>query len=146
MNAIDFLIKEHNKVRQMLKEISAESHRGEAKKNLFEILCDDLLRHETMEHKVWYPHFKNNSKLSDTVKHLLTEEKSTEKAIAQFDNLKTEAAWEEKFSKFRKDVIHHAAEEERDLFPEVRKLLSEAELEQIGKEMQAFKKEHIATQ
>jgi hemerythrin superfamily protein len=143
MNAIDFLIKEHNKVRQMLVDISDESHRDETKKKIFNSLCEDLLRHEAMEHKIWYPHFKNDKRLNDTVKHLLTEEKGAEKAIKQFENITTQQAWEEKFSKFKKDVEHHANEEEQKLFPEVKKILSDEELNKIGKEMYAFKNDHL---
>lgn len=140
MNAIDFLIKEHNKVRAMLLDMSDRSHHHETKKKKFTLLAQDLLRHETMEHEVWYPHFRN--KLSDTVKHLLTEEKGAEKAIKKLDSLKTEEAWEENFLKFKHDVEHHAQEEENNLFPEVEKILSDKELDDIGMKMYEFKKKH----
>ena len=39
--------------------------------------------------------FRN--KLLDTVAHLLTEEKSAQKAIMKLDFLKTEETWEENF-------------------------------------------------
>lgn len=140
MNAINFLKDEHERVKAILADINDGSHRDSTKKNLFAGLCQDLIRHETMEHKLWYPHFKN--KLSDTVKHLLTEEKSAEKAIKAFNNVKTQNEWDEKFSKFKKDVEHHAHEEEHELFPQVVKILDEEQLEAIGKEMRAFKKEY----
>jgi hemerythrin superfamily protein len=137
MNAIEFLIKEHDRVRRGLSDISDKSHHYETKVKMFHQLCQELIRHETMEHKVWYPHFRN--KLNGTVKHLLTEEKNAETAIKQFETIKTQEAWEEKFSKFKKDVAHHAYEEEHQLFPEVKKILSEKDLEQIGKDMREFK-------
>jgi hemerythrin superfamily protein len=141
MDAITFLLKEHDKVRKTFAEINDESHRDETKKEMFNALCQDLIRHETMEQKVWYPHFKNNEKLDDTVKHLITEEKSAANTIKEFEKIKTEPEWEEKFLKFKKDVEHHASEEEHKLFPVVKKILDEVELEKIGKEMQEFKKE-----
>lgn len=142
MNAIDFLIKEHERVRTALADINNQSHHYETKKHLFNSLCNDLIRHETMEHQVWYPTFKNDSRLTDTVKHLLTEEKSAEKTIKQFDNIATQEAWEAKFIKFKKDVEHHASEEEKDLFPQVKKILSAEELEKIGKKMFEFKQNY----
>ncbi|MCE3044367.1 MULTISPECIES: hemerythrin domain-containing protein [Legionella] len=142
MNAIDFLIREHERVKQRFIDISDESHREETRKKMFNELCMELIRHEKMEHKVWYPHFKNDDRLDDTVRHLLTEEKHAEQAIRQFDDIKTEAAWERKFNKLMDDVIHHAEEEEQKLFPKVRKLLSEEELEQIGKDMSQFKRQY----
>lgn len=144
MNAIEFLLKEHDKVRRTFAEIDSDSHKTETKKKMFDALCADLLRHETMEHKVWYPHFKNNDKVDDTVKHLVKEEKHAENAIKQFDNVKTEEEWLQKFKKFKSDVEHHAHEEESKLFPKIKSLFSEAELEKIGKEMYAFKQEYEA--
>ncbi len=140
MNAIDFLTKEHDRVRIMLADIADESHRWETQKNLFDDLAKDLTRHEHMEHEVWYPHFKD--KLPDEVKHLVSEEKHAETEIKNIKALKTEAAWKTHFLKFKSDVAHHADEEEGDLFPEVAKILSEKELEAIGSEMFAYKQKH----
>ena len=138
MNAIEFLIKEHNKVRELLSNIDDETHRYETKRKMFDGLAEDLVRHETMEHDVWYPHFKNQ--LPDAVRHLVTEEKIAEKAIHKLNEMQTESAWEEQFIKFKRDVEHHAKEEEDDLFPEVKRILSEPELEKIGLKMYEFKK------
>lgn len=138
MNAIDFLTKEHEKVRKTLTQIAQNNHYDETKRKMFDTLCSELLRHETMEHKVWYPHLKNNPGLTDEVKHLLSEEKSAEKAIRQFDNIKSTQEWQEKFNKFKKDVEHHAREEETELFPQVSRVLSQEELDKIGKQMHEF--------
>lgn len=140
MNAITFLIKEHDKVRRGLKEIGNKSHRYTTKKSLLNALCRDLLIHEDMEHKVWYPHFKNNKKLKAEVKHLLSEEKGAENAIKKLKAIKSEEEWEEKFYKFKKDVEHHAHEEEHKLFPNVEEMLDEDQLELIGKDMRKFKR------
>lgn len=140
MNAIDFLIKEHNQVRAMLADISDESHRYETQKKRFDLLATELLRHESMEHAVWYPHFKN--KIPDEVKHLLKEEAYAKHAIEKLQSLKTELAWKEHFLKLQKDVEHHAEEEETKLFPVVRKILSADELETIGLDMHHYKQQH----
>ncbi|WP_298627614.1 hemerythrin domain-containing protein [uncultured Legionella sp.] len=140
MNAIDFLIKEHNHVRNLLVDVLNPSHRFDTRQKIFADLSSDLLRHETMEHTVWYPHFK--SKVPDTVKHLLKEEQHAEREIKKINELKSEDAWLTHLMKFSEDVEHHAREEEGKLFPEVKAILSEQELEQIGKQMQHFKKEY----
>lgn len=138
MNAIDFLISEHNKVRNELEKIAGLKIDDPTRRAEFDKLASHLIRHETMEHQIWYPHFKNNALLSDTVKHLLKEEGAAERAIQQLENVNDNDKWQDKFTKFKDDVGHHANEEEYLLFPEVKKLLSAAELEKIGKEMADF--------
>src|SRR5688572_8624922 len=139
MNAIDFLIDEHNKVRKSLKEISNQHH-SPAKKKLFEKLCQDLLRHEKMEETIWYPKLKNNPKLFDEIKHLIKEENHAEKVINELKQMTDSQRWERKFIKFKSDVEHHALEEENQLFPKVKNFYKEEELSKIGKEMVTFAK------
>jgi len=144
MDAIQFLINEHEKVRKTFKEISDKSHRFDTKQKMLDDLCDELLRHEKMEQTIWYPHFKNNPQLQPEVKHLIAEEKDANKMITKISHIKSEEEWEKAFLKFWKDVDHHASEEEKLLFPNVRKILNEAELEKIGKEMREFKLKYNA--
>jgi hemerythrin superfamily protein len=84
---------------------------------------------------------KKNEKLDETVKHLITEEKTAAKEIKEFKGIDQEDKWEEKFLKFKKAVEQHAHEEETKLFPKVEKILNEDELEEIGTEMREFKEE-----
>ena len=45
MNAIDFLIKEHDKVRKILTDISDNSHHEDIKRQMFDSLAQELIRH-----------------------------------------------------------------------------------------------------
>lgn len=141
MNAIHFLLNEHEKMRHALAEISNSSHKYKTKKKMFDALGNDLLIHETIEETIWYPHFKNNKKINSTVKHLISEEKHAEQAINALDKITSEKEWDIKFSKFKENVEHHAAEEEEELFPLVEEILNPLELEKIGSEMRSFKKQ-----
>jgi iron-sulfur cluster repair protein YtfE (RIC family) len=139
MNAISFLLKEHDHVRKTFAEIADESHRLETKKNMFQSLGAELIRHETMEQKTWYPKLKENKELALIIQHLVSEEKSAAETIKELDKTKNDEEWAEIFFKLKEDVEHHAAEEESKLFPKVKSFLEEKELEEIGKEMREFK-------
>jgi len=143
MDAIKFLLKEHNKVRRIFKDINKKSRRDLTKRKIFKELCHDLIVHETMEQKKWYPTLKKNKDLKDTIKHLLSEEKKAAKTIKTFKNIKSPEEWNKKFFEFKNDVEHHASEEEEKLFPKVKKLFDEAELKKLGKEMYQFKKDNF---
>lgn len=138
MDAIDFLLKEHDKVRKKFAEIKKKKDPKSFLEE-FDALCKDLLVHEKMEQIVWYPKIKENKKLYETIKHLISEEQHAEKAIKGFKSSPDEEKWE-KFLKINKDVDHHADEEETKLFPQVKKMMSKEELLEIGHEMYLFKK------
>jgi hypothetical protein len=138
MNVISFLINEHEKVKHTLADDCDKSHKEETKLKIFHELSHHLIRHETMGKKIWHPHFKD--KLEDAVKHVISEEKSSAQAIKELGNIKNQNIWEEKFLKFKKDIERYASEEEHELFPNVKKILTEEELEKIDKEIRKFKK------
>ncbi|HRD71165.1 MAG TPA: hemerythrin domain-containing protein [Legionella sp.] len=139
MNAIDFLINEHNKVRTLFADINDSSHKLETKKKIFDTIHDELIRHEEMEQSVWYPELKSDKRLYDTVKHLISEEKDAKKLMERLSKIKQSEEWEKEVKKLQEDVEHHAREEEKELFPAVSKIMEEAELLRIGKEMRVFK-------
>lgn len=139
MDAIKFIKSEHDHIRKTFAEIADDKHREETKKKLFDELSAFLIRHETMEQNLWYPNFKDDDKVSDTVKHLMTEEKKAESVIKEMKTIEDQSEWEEKFNSLKKDVEHHANEEEQKLFPKVEALLSIDELDKIGKELREFK-------
>jgi hemerythrin superfamily protein len=144
MDAIKFILREHNKIRRTFKDINKKSRRIPTKKKMLKELCNYLVVHETMEQKKWYPHFKKNSQLNAVVKHLLTEEKKAAKVIKTFKKPLSDERWEEKFLAFKKDVEHHASEEEKKLFPKVRKFFDAEELDEIGKVLRKFKIAHTS--
>ena len=142
MNAIEFLLAEHNAVKKTLNDIASPSHRHETRVKDFKQLSFNLIRHEKMEHKVWYPNFKDSPQLDKTVHHLLKEEDHAEKAIKHILKITDPDEWNKSFSKFKDDVLHHAHEEETKLFPKVKNILDENTLNEIGKKMHLFKQQY----
>lgn len=142
MNAIDFLIKEHDKVRKLFKDLNDASHRTETKEKLFEQIRDELIRHESMEQTVWYPKLKSNADLYEKIKHLISEEKDAHKLLDRLLKIEGSTEWSKELTKLQDEVEHHAKEEETKLFPVVKKALDEKELEEIGIEMREYKENY----
>lgn len=152
MDAIQFLKKDHEKVKKTFSKISKgnfltkltkPNYSDATRRRMFAALCRELIVHEQMEQKVWYPVIKIDIKVKPIIKHLVSEEKSAAKKIKTFKSIKTQETWEKKFEQFRDDVLHHAKDEEKKLFPVVQDLIDEKILRQIGKKMQAYKKLHL---
>lgn len=138
MDAIDYLRKEHSKFRKVLKQISTLKDQNKRKRK-FESFCQDLLHHEKMEQKAWYPILRKDKELKEIIKHLLSEEKSAAAAMKKIQKLGYGLMWKMRFYKFSHDVDHHANEEEQELFPEVRKKFTKTELNVLGIRMRKFK-------
>lgn len=138
MDAISYLRSEHNRFRRVLKQISTATNIT-VKKRKFTAFCADLLRHETMEQKAWYPVLRQYPELRKVIAHLLSEEKSAAKAMKKFKATQFDFMWKLRFTKFKHDVDHHAKEEEKELFPKVRKHLSKKELTALGTKLRKFK-------
>lgn len=138
MDAIQYLRNEHSKFRKILKQISVLKDENK-KKRKFEAFCQDLLHHEKMEQKAWYPILRKDSELKEIIKHLVSEEKSAAEKIKKIQKMGYGLMWKLRFYKFSHDVDHHAKEEEQELFPEVRKKFSKNELNVLGTKMRKFK-------
>ena len=137
MNAIQFLISEHNKVRLALAEIENPVNSFETRRKLFEKLSHEIIAHEKVEEKKWYPHFSDI--LDSRVNHLVNDAKYAANEIEKFKHISDEKAWNDKFVNFKKAVEHHAAEEEIKLFPVVEQLLDQDQLDKIGVELMEYK-------
>lgn len=140
MDAVTFLIKEHDYIRKHLAQISKKPKASAAKKAMFKNLCHYLVRHETMEEKVWYPYLKADQRFRVRLKHLIKEENMAAKEIKKFKKIKTAAEWEKEFNDLKKAVLHHAKEEETKLFPAAEKFCDHPDLVKLCKEMRTFKK------
>lgn len=142
MNAIDFLIQEHNKVRKLFQDFNDPKHREDTQKKIFLTIREELIRHEEMEQTIWYPQLKGNKKWQEQIKHLKAEEHSAKKFMDKLQKLNDSDDWKVGVTQLQKDVEHHAKEEEEKLFPHVNKLIEADELERIGKEMKQFKENY----
>ena len=86
-----------------------------------------------------YPKLKSNKVLYEKIKHLVSEEKDAHKLLDKLLKIEGSEKWEEELTKLQDDVEHHANEEETKLFPQVKKVLDEQELQEIGNEMKEYK-------
>lgn len=145
MDAILFITSEHDKIRRTLEEVSDKDRTFESRKELFNELCDYLTVHENMEQQVWYPLFYDIEEVKEIVSHLLEEETKAAATIKHFKEISSKEKWEDTFKDFRKDVEHHAKEEEKKLFPKVKEILDQDELDRIGKVMHAYKEKYNKT-
>jgi hemerythrin-like domain-containing protein len=145
-DAIALLKEDHKKVRGLLGDLEKSSMRGGPRAQKLVMQIDKELEiHTTIEEEIFYPAFRDAVRTKDdkkmyyeakeehhVVKLVLPEVKEGGLAIEEF------AA---KCKVLKELVEHHAGEEEKEMFPEARKVLSRPELQELGDRMAMRKKE-----
>jgi len=147
MNAIQLLKEDHRKVRALLAELESTTPRGVKKRSqLLETIAKELRVHAKIEEEIFYPAFKAAGEKSDDDKmyfEALEEHRAAGELV--LPDLERTEPGSDRFSgraKVLKELVeHHADEEEKEMFPRARKLLSAAELNALGAQMLARKSE-----
>jgi hemerythrin-like domain-containing protein len=150
MDAIALLKNDHAEVRELLGQLAESTSRAVKKRQqLLDKIAVMLKTHTTIEEEIFYPAFKEAGQKSDddAIYFEALEEHRAAGDLVLPDLLNTDPA-SEKFSgraKVLKELVeHHADEEEKEMFPRAKKLLSKEELKELGDRLEARKEELLA--
>ena len=134
MSAIDLLESQHREVAKLFKQIEKTSS-GEEKIRLFEEIADKLAIHAAIEEHHFYPAVKAK-RTEDILLEAVEEHLVIERTIADLLQLDVgDEHFDAKITVLKEEVEHHVGEEEKDLFPKVKKILSKEELDALEQEM-----------
>jgi len=137
MDALTLLKEQHDEVDALFAKI--ENAEGDDKRKHFEVLADRLAAHAEIEEKLFYP-----TVMQKDTKELLVESVeehlSIKRLLADLLSIKPDDEhFDAKITVMKEQVRHHSRqEEEGELFPKVRKLMSADELEGLGGELAAM--------
>jgi len=140
MDALELLKQDHAKVKELLaKAESAEQ--GKERSAIFEKIKTELETHARIEENIFYPAVQKNEELKDMVLESIEEHKQVKTLLREIDSLSRDSEkFEPKLKVLKENVEHHAEEEEEGkMFPKVRKLFSENELQELGAELETAK-------
>lgn len=146
MDAIALLKEDHKTLRGLLDALASTTARAIKKRRELVLKVESELKaHSKIEEEIFYPAFKKAGEKNDDDKMYFEalEEHRAAGDLVLPDLLGTDPG-SEQFSgraKVLKELVeHHAGEEEKDMFPRARKLLSKVELGKLGELMAARKK------
>lgn len=146
MNAIDLLKDDHARVKSILSQLSDSTERGVKKRaELLAKLELEVTIHTQLEEKILYPAFKaEGGKEQDVLFFEAKEEHRTVDSLVLPDLKQTDPGTPE-FSgrvKVVKELLeHHIEEEEKEMFPQAKKLLGKVKLDELGAQMVTMKAE-----
>lgn len=143
-DALHILAEDHKKVREMFDEFEKMHKKGdmdeEEKQLLVETACAELTIHAQVEEEIFYPAARDaidDMDLLDEaeVEHATAKQLITELAAMQPDD----DLYDAKFTVLGEYVKHHVEEEEKELFPKVKK--AKLDLVELGEEIRERKLE-----
>jgi hemerythrin superfamily protein len=130
VDALKLLKQQHEEAKSLFKKI--EGAEEDQKQELFDRLADALAVHATIEEKHFYPATKN-ARTEELLQEAVEEHLGAKRIIADLLEMSpSDAQFDAKVKVLKEMVEHHVEEEEEELFPKVKKMLSEDELEDLG--------------
>jgi hemerythrin-like domain-containing protein len=148
-DAIDILKDDHDRVKELLSELEETSNRATTQRsNLLAEIAEELTVHMEIEEKVFYLAFKSAAEKSE--ERVMYFEAQEEHNVLEFELprlQKTDPSTDDfaAHAKVLKELVeHHVKEEEKEMFPAAKKLMSSEELEMLGEKMQAKKEKMMA--
>ncbi|HEY2815457.1 MAG TPA: hemerythrin domain-containing protein [Acidimicrobiales bacterium] len=135
MDAITLLKNDHQTVEGLFKRFEkAGDGAHKMKQKLVERMIRELSMHAAVEEMAFYPFVKGiNDEVTDNVLESLEEHHVVKWQLSELDGLSSEAErFDAKVTVLIENVRHHVKEEEKDMFPRVRKALSRDQLAELG--------------
>ncbi|HKO88450.1 MAG TPA: hemerythrin domain-containing protein [Burkholderiales bacterium] len=144
-DAIDLLIADHQRVAKLFKEFDKLKNGGaeEELALVVESACAELKLHSLLELEIFYPAVRSRADgaLLEQLQEADVEHDTVEGLIDKITALEPEdPMYKAHFSVLAEYVEHHVKEEEKQMFPLVRKL-KDLDLGELGDEMQARKED-----
>jgi hemerythrin superfamily protein len=140
MDALELLKEDHQKVKELFEEVE-ETEDQKEKTRIFSEIQAELETHARIEETVFYPAMEQHEELKDMVLESIEEHRQIKTLLKEIDNLKSDSEkFEPKLSVLMENVEHHAEEEEEGkMFPKIREICSQEDLEKLGEELEAEK-------
>ncbi len=144
MNAIELLKQQHREVDGLFEEFEKAGDRAvKTRQRLCMQIADALAVHASIEEQIFYPEAKESTeKVEDLLRESVEEHLSVKRLLAEILETDAEdAQLEARITVLKEQVQHHVEEEEKELFPKVKKACSAEQLEEMGGRMERMAKQ-----
>ena len=130
-NAITMLTEDHAKVRKMFKQFekSHENMEDAEKAELVQQICMELTVHAQVEEEIFYPAAREAIEEQELLDEAEVEHASAKELISQLQGMEPgDELYDAKVTVLGEYVDHHVKEEEKQMFPKVRKARLDLEM------------------
>ncbi|HEY0546387.1 MAG TPA: hemerythrin domain-containing protein [Pyrinomonadaceae bacterium] len=147
MNAFELLKQDHKKVSGIFEKLEPTTERAEkTREELFTQLKQELDVHAAIEEQIFYPSIKEADETHEITLEAYEEHAVIKQLLSELEaDPKDTEEWKAKLTVLKENVEHHVEEEEGEMFPKAKKVLSEEQVEQLGARMEAAKQQQTRT-
>ncbi|MEU6934795.1 hemerythrin domain-containing protein [Streptomyces sp. NPDC046374] len=144
MDAIVLLREDHKTVEKLFKRFEKTSDEDTAEcRRIADEVTEELTVHAWIEEKFFYPAAREAA--PDTTDHVLESIEEHHAVVWMLSEIKGMDPGDERFKAkmtvLMEQVRHHVEEEEKDWFPQVRSAMGRNRLVELGRELEAGKKQ-----
>lgn len=138
MNIFEALRVSHQTQRELYARLLADISDRDERDRVFQELKHELVAHETAEERCFYvPLFEHDSTV-DAARHAISEHHQMDEMVEDLEAMDAGAAqWRECVKKLCDKIEHHLTEEEQKFFPQARRVLPDAQRDELGKQYEA---------
>jgi iron-sulfur cluster repair protein YtfE (RIC family) len=137
---------DHEKVSGIFERIEETEEADLAmRQNWFARLRNELEIHAHLEESIFYPALKQAADTRDLVFEAIEEHQEVKVLITEIEGMAVDNdEWGDRIEDLKDAVEHHVEEEENEMFDKARDVLSQEEIEDLGRQMVAEKQKQIA--
>jgi iron-sulfur cluster repair protein YtfE (RIC family) len=142
MDIYQNLKKDHDEVKNLLKELLSLSENDDYRYILIETIATELIPHSKAEETIFYNTIRDMDANTGIVMHSYKEHKEAEALLHVLQTKdKINIEWKKTAQKLKDELEHHIHEEESKVFSLAKRIFSKEEAEQIGKGFIELKEE-----
>lgn len=147
MDALKVLKSDHDTVRELFSQFkkAKEADDTERMQSVQQKIFSELEVHTSIEEEVFYPAAKDAGEdAEELIAEGIEEHHVVDVLMGEIRGLQPDDdAWAAKMTVLIENVEHHADEEEEELFPQLRKVFGDEQLEQLGSALQQAKERRV---
>ncbi|MGR6328884.1 hemerythrin domain-containing protein [Sphingomonas sp. XXL09] len=138
------LKRDHDKQREMLKQLGELKGDSSKRKKLFEAFRLELQSHAAAEEESLYATMLGNPDLRDDARHSVAEHKEVDDLLGKMMDMDFASdEWESTFFHMRHRYEHHIGEEEEEMFPAAEEKLDDATEDRLAEVYEERKPEEL---
>lgn len=135
MDAIALLKSDHDRVKSLFAQFEDNKENEDEKRKIAETIISEMMIHERIEEDVFYPAYRQaaDKEGRELVAESVEEHHVVDLIVEELQTVELDdEQFDAKFKVLKENVEHHIKEEEEEMFPDAKKIMDKATLDELG--------------